>query len=137
MAGPEGRALTPEQLREAVQQWLLASGAGELSARELHVAAEALWESRAWPTYDNEDDRSIAIEILCQLDILDHQLVLPADIPALLEVFKARAVAPPRRGSAGGSTAPRWTSTDATPSSEVCRPTVPTDPTTGCLTTRS
>jgi hypothetical protein len=58
---------------------------GKHSERDVHEEAERLWEmGRPWPEYPEEDDRSIAVEVLSQLDILNHQLITREDIPAML-----------------------------------------------------
>ena len=58
----------------------------EIDERTVHEEAESLWEEQEhWPTYPKDDPRSIAVEVLSQLEILNHQLITRADIPAMLE----------------------------------------------------
>ena len=68
-------------LRSLVLRW----ATGELTERNVHETAEGLWESQPWPNYSEADDRSVALEVLTQLDILNHQLITREDIPALLD----------------------------------------------------
>jgi hypothetical protein len=67
-------------LRSLLLQW----EARKLTEKDVHEAAEGLWESHEWPEYSEADDRSIAIEVLSQLEILNHQLITTEDVPALL-----------------------------------------------------
>lgn len=67
-------------LRSLVLRW----ATGELTERNVHETAESLWESQPWPNYSEADDRSIALEVLIQLDILNHQLITAEDVPALI-----------------------------------------------------
>ena len=70
-----------EDLRDLLRRW----AAGQLSEQEIHAEAESLWEAEEWPEVDEADDRSIPIEVLSQLDIMNHQLLMPDDIPALAD----------------------------------------------------
>lgn len=58
---------------------------GDLDETQLHERAEALWEQKDWPLYAEDDPHSIAIEVLSQLDILNHQLITREDIPAIVD----------------------------------------------------
>jgi hypothetical protein len=52
----------------------------------VHEEAEALWDSfKRWPSYPRQDPRSIPLEVLSHLEILDHQLITRGDVPAILE----------------------------------------------------
>lgn len=62
--------------------------AGILSEAEVHENAEKLWEENDWPDYKEGDSRSIAIEVLSQLEILNHQLITKEDIPAIVHFLK-------------------------------------------------
>jgi hypothetical protein len=67
-------------LRSLVLRWL----SGELSERDVHEEAEHRWESRSWPVCDEQDDGSVAVEVLAQLEILNHQWITTEDVPAIL-----------------------------------------------------
>jgi len=70
-----------EVLRDLLRRW----ASGQLSEQEVHEEAESLWESEEWAEVDESDDRSIPIEVLSQLDVMNHQLLTTEDIPALGE----------------------------------------------------
>ncbi len=70
-----------EPLRELLKRW----ASGELDARQIHEHAEQLWDSLEQHQFPREDRRSIAAEVLSQLDILNHQLITPEDIPAMMQ----------------------------------------------------
>ena len=78
-----------ERLRDLLGRWQK----GVLDERAVHEAAEALSESYPGelPTYPHSDPRSIPIEVLSQLEILNWQLITREDIPALLD-FRSRQV---------------------------------------------
>ena len=63
-----------------------------------YETAEALWEGGAWPDYGDTDVRSIAFEVLAQLDILNHQLITVEDVPTLVSFLD----------TASGKTANGW-----------------------------
>jgi hypothetical protein len=71
-------------LLDLVTQW----EAGSLNEVDVHEKAEELWEQDDWPEYAEEDPRSIAIEVLSQLEILNHQLIIKDDIPAIIAFLK-------------------------------------------------
>ena len=68
-----------ELLRDLLRKW----AQGRLSERQVHDEAEKLWNSEVWAYVSEADDRSIAIEVLSQLDAMNHQLVIKDDIPAM------------------------------------------------------
>jgi hypothetical protein len=88
-----GRDLAPELVSRALDEvdrsilrsLLLQWGTGKLSEKDVHETAEGLWERHEWPEYCETDDRSIAIEVLAHLEILNHQLITRDDVPALLD----------------------------------------------------
>jgi hypothetical protein len=62
---------------------------GELDERSVHEEAEALYEQlEPLPEYPPEDARSIPIEVLSHLEILNHQLIVREDIPAILDFLE-------------------------------------------------
>ena len=69
-------------LKQLLEQW----GSGSIDEVEVHETAEQLWETlqQAEANYPEQDPRSIAIEVLSQLEILNHQLITKVDIPAIL-----------------------------------------------------
>jgi hypothetical protein len=80
-------------LRSLLLQW----DSGKLTEKAIHEAAEGLWERYDWPEYSDTDDQSIAIEVLAQLEILNHQLITREDIPALLDFLET----PPGQAARG------------------------------------
>ena len=80
--------VTRRELESILERWQR----NELDERTAHDAAERLWERFGGepPTYPENDDRSIGMEVLAQLEVLNHQLITPADIPAFLEFLHAR-----------------------------------------------
>lgn len=83
-------ALDCAPLRTLPGHWL----AGRVNERQVHERAEELGESlfRAGPpSFPRSDPRSIAAEVLSELEILNVQLITPADVPALLEFLATNA----------------------------------------------
>ncbi|MFQ5528644.1 MAG: hypothetical protein ACE5GX_20615 [Thermoanaerobaculia bacterium] len=69
-------------IRSLLQRWQ----GGDVDKRLVHEEAEAVWDGfKEWPNYPQEDPRSIPLEILSNLEALNHQLITPEDIPAILE----------------------------------------------------
>lgn len=66
---------------DLLERWKL----GQLTEIELHEEIESFWERGNWPQFPREDPRSILVEVLSQLDILNHQLIAKDDIPAIIE----------------------------------------------------
>jgi hypothetical protein len=67
-------------LLELLDKW----ESGVLDEPQLHIEAEALWDAGDhWPAYPNEDPRSIAIDVLSNLEILNVQFIGRQDIPAI------------------------------------------------------
>ena len=81
------RILERDVLRELLVQW----AKGTLDERSVHEQAEVLLEEYGCPEFDESDARSIAIEVLTQLDILNHQLITIEDIPAILRFLDTPA----------------------------------------------
>ncbi len=71
-------------LLDLVTQW----EAGTLTEVQVHEKAEELWEQEDWPHYAEDNPHSIAIEILSQLEILNHQLITREDIPAIVNFLR-------------------------------------------------
>ncbi len=61
----------------------------EMSVQHIHEEAEELFEAHFKNIEDTEPD-SILMEILSQLDVLNHQLITQADVPALREFLEER-----------------------------------------------
>jgi hypothetical protein len=69
-------------IRRLLQRWQ----DDEIDKEVVHEEAEALWDSfKRWPSYPRQDPRSIPLEVLSHLEILDHQLITRGDVPAILE----------------------------------------------------
>lgn len=73
------------QLRALVVDWQR----GEVSAREVHEQAELSLESFDWQDLPRSDPLSVAYEVLSQLDMLNHQLIVPDDIPAIMAFLES------------------------------------------------
>jgi len=81
----QNREIQREELRALLESWR----AGTLDEREVHAHAETLLETAGEiPQYPDSDRRSIAAEVLLQLDILNHQLITTEDIPAIEAFLK-------------------------------------------------
>ena len=114
MLPPEMRGVYQDQVaragdeepteREVVRELLLRWRSGSLDERAVHEAAERLWEKfgEEPPAYPKEDPRSIVLEVVSQLEVLNVQLITRDDIPALLEFLDSPV------GSEGAAWA-RWT----------------------------
>jgi hypothetical protein len=78
-----GEAVSREQLRELLDQWRR----GSINERTVHERAEGLLArygpNPAAPSKD--DPRSIAFEVVSELETLNHQLITPVDVPAFME----------------------------------------------------
>ena len=67
-------------IRNRLQRWR----SNEMDEREVHEEAERLLDEHGWIEYHEDDDRSVVMEVLSQLAILNRQLVTREDIPAML-----------------------------------------------------
>jgi len=83
----DGEPTRREVLRELILRWR----SGSIDERAVPEAAERLWEKYGEepPAYPKEDPRSIVLEVVSQLEVLNVQLITPDDIPALLEFLDA------------------------------------------------
>lgn len=73
------------ELRGRLTSLLVRWQAGELAAAEVHAEAERLWDAEPdWPPLPEAEPGSIPIEVAQQLDIMNHQLILRQDVPAIL-----------------------------------------------------
>jgi hypothetical protein len=69
-----------KELLDILKQWQV----GVISEREVHERSEALIDNLGeLPNYPKNDPRAIAVEVLLHLDILNHQLITPKDIPEM------------------------------------------------------
>ncbi|NUM73150.1 hypothetical protein HUU40_02200 [candidate division KSB1 bacterium] len=73
-------SITRTTVIELLSDWQ----AGKIDEKGVHEKAEQLLEQLNWPEYTQEDHRSIVVEILMQLEILNHQLITRDDIPAMM-----------------------------------------------------
>ena len=55
-----------------------------ITAHEVHSEAEALMAECDWKELPKDDPESPLYEVLCQLDILNQQLILSEDVPVFL-----------------------------------------------------
>lgn len=75
------------ELQRLVNEW----ARDLLSTEQLHALAEALWEAGGeWAEYAESDPRSIDVEALSQLEIMNHQLITRDDAPALLSFLATK-----------------------------------------------
>jgi hypothetical protein len=72
------------QLKDLLRGLLLSWQSGELDERAVHEEADALWTEKEWPQYSHDDPRSIIVEVLEQLSILNNQWIISEDVPAIL-----------------------------------------------------
>lgn len=73
------------EISTLLEQWQR----GSVNEREVHEHAEALMDQvEDAPRYLEHDPRSIAMEVLIQLDALNHQLITQEDIPAMLTFLR-------------------------------------------------
>jgi hypothetical protein len=94
-----------EVIRNLLEQWR----SNEINEREVHEEAERLLDEHGWIEYPENDGRSVAMEVLSQLAILNRQLVTQEDIPAMLGFLNT----PPDETSKGWQTWRRyWNSID-------------------------
>jgi hypothetical protein len=94
-------------MRDLLERWQ----SGALDERAVHETAEQMFEAfpDGPPTYPQDDPRSIPIEVLSQLEILNVQLITPVDIPALLRFLAAE---PGEEQSAWQQLADYWNGID-------------------------
>lgn len=70
-------------------QWLLQGWqASAVEADEVHYLAEKWLSEQEWFDLPREDRRSVVLEVLAQLDILNQQLIIQDDVPALLRFME-------------------------------------------------
>jgi hypothetical protein len=94
-----------EVIRNLLEQWR----SNEINEREVNEEAKRLLDEHGWIEYPENDDRSVAMEVLSQLVILNRQLVTREDIPAILGFLNT----PPGETSKGWETWRRyWNSID-------------------------
>ncbi len=72
--------ISRKTLLNLILQW----ESGRLTEIEVHQKAEELWKQENWPDYADDNPRSIAIEVLLQLETLNHQLITKDDLPAIV-----------------------------------------------------
>lgn len=88
-----------QKLVDLVSRWQ----DGCLDTRQVHEAAEALMAEWEWRELPESDPTSIVNEVICQLDALNWQLILPEDAPAIL-AFLATAAGSERQAWAAWGT---------------------------------
>jgi hypothetical protein len=69
-----------DKLRQLVSDWQN----GSVAVQDVHEHAEEYCEVYDRPDLSEVDPKSIAVEVLAQLEILNHQLVTTDDVPAIL-----------------------------------------------------
>jgi hypothetical protein len=74
-----------KKITTLLNQW----GDGIIDERQVHEQAEQWLEQLSeLPSYAEDDPQSIPMEVLVQLDALNHQLITTDDIPAILTFLK-------------------------------------------------
>lgn len=71
-------------LGETLRNLLLDWKSGKLDEQTVHQKADALWSEIEWPMFPESDPRSILLEVLEQLSILDAQWITIEDIEPML-----------------------------------------------------
>jgi hypothetical protein len=77
--------------REEIEALLRGWERGEIAVQQVHSEAERLISEWNWPEFPRSDPRSIVVEILTQLEIMNHQLITEEDIPAMLAFLSVQA----------------------------------------------
>ncbi len=80
-----------EPLQNKLIQLLSSWSSGKLTAGGVHGEAEQLLDSYDWKEVSRSDPRSLVNEVLVQLDVLNQQLIMEDDIPAILMFLRAPA----------------------------------------------
>jgi hypothetical protein len=83
-------------LKKLLRSLLLRWQAGELDEQTIHREALAHelnppWGQDEWPAYPDADPRSIVLEVLSQLSMLNTQWITKDDVPAILSFLDAAA----------------------------------------------
>lgn len=76
--------------RQTIRRLLESWRTGEIDTRRVHEEAEELFDQLEERKYPRDHPQSILVEILSQLEILNHQLITSDDIPAMLAFLDAR-----------------------------------------------
>ena len=69
-----------EELTSLLNRW----ADSEIDEFQVHDLAENLFSHTDWQKYGDEDPRSVPLELLSNLDIMNQQLITSKDIPAML-----------------------------------------------------
>jgi len=72
--------------RDALKGLLVDWQAGKTDERKVHETAEAWVEAHGLAQYAESDDKSVAVEILLNLDSINVQLIIKEDVPAMLQL---------------------------------------------------
>jgi hypothetical protein len=65
---------------------------GEWNERQVHEEAERIWaQGSPWPEVPEDDPRSVVLEVVQMLDILNSELVISDDIPAILAFLETES----------------------------------------------
>lgn len=81
--------MTSDTLRVALLGLLEKWESSVLNAGDVHEAAEALMARWDWKECPRDQPLSIINEVLAQLDVLNQQLIIPDDIPAIRDFLSA------------------------------------------------
>lgn len=72
------------QIKSLLEKW----GKGLIDEIQVHQQAEEWWELLEEKEYQMNQPLSIEVEILSNLEILNHQLITTSDIPAMLKFLE-------------------------------------------------
>ena len=81
-------AIDRHLLMDLLRKW----ETGVFDEGQVHIEAESLWESGGeWPIYPKDDARSVGIEVLSNLDIMNQAFIGRDDIPAIRRFLQTPA----------------------------------------------
>jgi len=84
-----------KRLEEGLTRLLEAWASGDLSAEEVFLESERLWETGdEWPTLDEDEAGSVVIEVLAGLSTLNFRQITVEDVPAMLRFLQAAEAGP-------------------------------------------
>jgi hypothetical protein len=73
-----------EDLRNLLRDLLLRWESAKLNEKQVHEETDRIWAEREWPEFKNSDGRSVIVEVLSQLSMLNAQWIIAEDIPMML-----------------------------------------------------
>ncbi len=83
---PEEQLMLRKELIHLLEAWRK----GSINVRNIHEEAEFMLEQIDYPQYPRSDARSIATEVLRELDNLPGQWICEEDIPSMITFLETR-----------------------------------------------